>query len=54
MGDITYDVAHETTVLEPTGIKPRRNWLMLLHFLPPLAAHSNLLKLKNIYNIVGV
>jgi len=53
MGDIPYDEVHETMVLEPNGIKPRRNWLMLLYFLPSLIVHSNLLNVTrcNIHRI---
>jgi len=43
MGDVPYDEVRETMVMEPNGIKPRHNWLMLLFFLPPVTAHSNLL-----------
>jgi len=50
MGHIPYDEVHETMVLEPTGLTPRHNWLMLLYVLPPLTAHSNLLKFTR-YNI---
>jgi hypothetical protein len=50
MGDIPYDEVYETMVLEANGIKSRRNWLMLLYFVPPLIAHSNLLKVAR-YNI---
>jgi len=52
MGDILvpYEEVHETLVLEPNGIKPRRNWLMQLYFLPLLIAHSNLLTVTR-YNI---
>jgi hypothetical protein len=50
MGDIPYDEVHETMLLEPNGIKPRRNWLILLYFLRLLTAHSNLLTVTR-YNI---
>jgi len=48
MVHIPYDEVHETMVLEPNGITPRHNWLMLFYFLPSLTARSKLLKVHKI------